>query len=148
MMMNWVCKTFSELSLEELYSILALRSEVFVVEQHCYYQDVDDKDQDSHHLMGFSDGVLVAYTRLIPAGVSYDEVSIGRVVVKQMARSGGRGKALMNESIRRCYDLFGRQPIKIGAQYHLKKFYESLGFVQCSDIYDDAGIDHIKMLLS
>lgn len=145
-MMNWVCKSFEELSLYELYAILQLRSEVFVVEQHCYYQDVDDKDQKSFHLIGLKDGLLVAYSRLLPPGISYNEPSIGRVVLRADARGTGIGKELMEESLNRCYELFGKQPVKIGAQYHLKAFYESLGFVQCSDIYDDAGIDHIGMV--
>lgn len=147
-MINWICKSFKELALEELYLILQLRSEVFVVEQHCYYQDVDGKDPKSYHLMGWKDGMLVAYARLIPPGVSYSEQSIGRVVLKKEARKSGTGKLLMQESIARSYQIFGKAAIKIGAQYHLKKFYELLGFEQCSDIYDDAGIDHIGMLKS
>jgi len=144
--MNWICKSFGELSLDELYAILGLRSEVFVVEQHCFYQDVDGKDQQSHHLMGIKDGQLMAYSRLLPAGVSYNEPAIGRVVLCAAVRGSGQGKELMKESLDRCYELFGKQPVKIGAQYHLKTFYESLGFVQCSEIYDDAGIDHIEMV--
>lgn len=145
-MINWICKSFNELTLEELYLILQLRSEVFVVEQHCYYQDVDGKDPKSYHLMGWKDGILLAYARLIPPGVSYAEQSIGRVVLKKEARKSGIGKLLMQESIARSYQVFGKAAIKIGAQYHLKKFYELLGFEQCSDIYDDAGIDHITMV--
>lgn len=146
--MDWVCKTFDELGLHELYSLLQLRSEVFVVEQHCYYQDVDGKDVKSYHLMGWKDGVLLAYSRLLPPGVSYSEQSIGRVVLKKEARNSGAGKLLMEESIARSHRIFGEAPIKIGAQYHLRKFYERLGFEQCSDIYDDAGIDHIEMVTS
>ncbi|MFT4093517.1 MAG: GNAT family N-acetyltransferase [Niabella sp.] len=144
--MYWICKPFDELLLGELYAVLQLRSEVFVVEQHCYYQDVDDKDQESYHLMGLKDDRLIAYSRLLPPGVSYEEPSIGRVVLRADARSTGIGKELMQESITRSRILFGKLPLKIGAQYHLKKFYESLGFRQCSDIYDDAGIEHIKMI--
>lgn len=144
--MNWILKKFSELSTSELYAILQLRSEVFVVEQHCYYQDVDGKDFKSYHLIGWQDDGLAAYARLLPPGVSYAEPSVGRVVLKETARGGGLGKALMQESIECCYQLFGRQPVKIGAQHHLERFYASLGFVQCSEVYDDAGIDHIEMI--
>ncbi|GAB3428196.1 GNAT family N-acetyltransferase [Niabella aquatica] len=144
--MNWICKSFQELLTDELYAILQLRLEVFVVEQHCYYQDLDNKDQKSFHLMGLQDGLLVAYTRLLPPGVSYTAPSIGRVVLRAALRGSGLGKELMQESLARCYELFGSQPVMIGAQYHLKAFYESLGFAQCSDIYDDAGIDHIEMV--
>ena len=117
-MINWICKSFNELTLGELYLILQLRSEVFVVEQHCYYQDVDGKDEKCYHLMGWNDGILLAYARLIPPGVSYIEQSIGRVVLKKETRKSGTGKLLMQESIARSYKIFGKAPIKIGAQYH------------------------------
>src|SRR5690606_20899658 len=133
---SWICKSFNELTLEELYLVLQLRSEVFVVEQHCYYQDVDGKDIKSRHLMGWKDGILLAYARLLPPGMSYPEQSIGRVVLRKEARKSSMGKLLMEESIVRSYEVFGKAPIKIGAQYHLKKFYELLGFEPCSDIYD------------
>lgn len=144
--MDWHCKSFHELTLYELYAILQLRSEVFVVEQHCYYQDLDGKDEKSFHLMAWENDELVAYTRLLPPHISYEEPSIGRVVLRANIRGTGQGKVLMEESIRHCYTLFGKQPIKIGAQYHLKAFYETLGFLQCSNVYDDAGIDHIEMI--
>lgn len=145
-MVNWVCKSFAELSVEELYAVLQLRSEIFVVEQNCTFQDMDGKDSEGFHLMGFEGYTLVAYTRLLPPGVSYKEPSIGRVVVKLSARGNRAGKRLMEESIQRCYNLFGKQPIKIGGQLYLKAFYESLGFEQCSDVYDEDGIAHIKMI--
>ncbi|WP_346238876.1 GNAT family N-acetyltransferase [Niabella insulamsoli] len=146
-MMNWIRKPFEKLALTELYDILQLRSEVFVVEQHCFYQDVDGKDVKGWHLMGYQEGVLVAYARLLPPGLSYAEQSIGRVVLKKEVRNGGLGKLLMQESISASHDVYGKKPIKIGAQFHLKKFYELLGFEACSKIYDDAGIDHIEMIL-
>jgi ElaA protein len=111
-----------------LYEILQLRNEVFVVEQNCVFQDADDKDQNSYHLMGFSDSKLVAYTRLVPPGEIYEQPSIGRVVSSPSVRGSGVGRELMIESIAAVYKLFGIQPIKIGAQLYLKKFYESLGF--------------------
>jgi ElaA protein len=146
MQMEWTLKKFDELTPHELYAILQLRNEVFVVEQNCVFQDADDKDQASFHLMGMRDHKLVAYTRLVPAGVSYKEPSIGRVVTSPTVRRGGAGRGLMEQSIAAVYKLFGKQPIKIGAQFYLKNFYESFGFKQISDIYDEDGIDHIYML--
>lgn len=146
---NWVCKTFDELSSAALYAALKLRSEVFVVEQNCVYLDADDKDSKSHHLLGYLGQQLVTYSRLLPANVSYpDFISIGRVVSAPPVRKLGVGKALMNKSIAECFRLFGPQAIKIGAQFYLKNFYESFGFIQTSDIYDEDGIPHIEMVRS
>ena len=145
-MIKWTVKKFDELSVHELYSILRLRSEVFVVEQACVFQDMDNKDQSSYHLMGHEDEHLVAYTRLIPPGVSYSYASIGRVITSQSARGTGIGKQLMETSINKAQQLFGNVPIKIGAQLYLKDFYHSFGFEQSSDIYDEDGIDHIEMI--
>ena len=146
MHIDWQLKKFDELTPHQLYAILQLRNEVFVVEQNCVLQDADDKDQPSFHLMGFDNKRLVAYTRLIPAGKSYEEASIGRVVTSPLVRSTGAGKILMQKSVETLYELYGRQPIKIGAQLYLKKFYETFGFQQCSDIYMEDGIEHILML--
>ena len=143
--MTWVLKTFDSLTLQELYAILRLRTEVFVVEQNCVFQDMDNKDQQCYHLMGWKDGQLNAYTRLVPPGVSYKEPSIGRVVTSPVARGNGTGKLLMEKSIEEIIQLYGKTPIKIGAQLYLKKFYESLGFSQTSNKYDEDGIDHIEM---
>lgn len=145
-MINWVCKYFKELTIDELYSVLHLRSEVFVVEQNCFYLDPDFKDQKSLHLLGWKNGVLIAYSRILPAGISYPEVSIGRVVVKKTERHEGLGKDLMQKSVTIIFEKFGKQTIKISAQLYLKNFYEKLGFQQSSDVYDDAGIDHIEMI--
>lgn len=143
--MNWVLKNFDELNSEELYSLLRLRSEVFVVEQNCIFLDMDNKDQQCYHLLGWRDNELVAYTRLVPPGISYGYPSIGRVVTSPTVRKGGLGRSLMEKSIEVCNELFGKLPIRIGAQLYLKKFYESLGFEQSSEIYDEDGIDHIEM---
>ena len=143
---TWQCKHFSDLTVDELYSILQLRTEIFVVEQKCLFQDMDGHDKQSNHVMGWKGGQLVAHTRLLPPKQTYCEQSIGRVVVKETERSSGLGKKLMNYSAEKSYELFGFNPIKIGAQLYLKKFYESLGYEPCSEIYDDVGIDHIKML--
>ena len=146
--MNWICKKFDELTPHELYAILQLRNIVFAVEQNCIYPDMDDKDQNCYHLMGWLDNKLVAYTRLVPKGISYpDYPAIGRVVTSPVIRRTGGGKELMQLSIQKCYELFGNTTIKIGAQLYLKKFYESLGFVQSGGVYDEDGIDHIEMIL-
>ena len=144
--MKWILRKFDELTVKELYAILQLRNEVFIVEQHCAYQDLDDKDQKSFHFMCWKDDMLVAYTRLVPAGVSYDEPSIGRVVTSPVIRRNGMGKELMQRSIEETITLFGRKDIRIGAQLYLKRFYESLGFVQVSEVYLEDGIEHIEMI--
>ncbi len=143
--MHWQLKTFDSLTVIELYAILRLRSEVFVVEQNCVFLDMDNKDQVSWHLMCWDQDQLLAYTRLVPAGVSYEYPSIGRVVTSPRARGTGLGKLLMEESIEETIRIYGKTPIRIGAQFHLKSFYESLGFIQSSNIYDEDGIDHIEM---
>ena len=145
-MIHWQLKKFEELTVNELYAILRLRTEVFVVEQNCVFQDMDDKDMSSYHLMGWDGQLLAAYTRIVPLGVSYpDAPSIGRVVTSPRSRGNGSGRLLMQKSINELFRVYGVSPIKIGAQLYLKKFYESLGFEQSSDIYDEDGIDHIEM---
>lgn len=144
---RWTCKAFQQLSVQELYSILALRNEVFVVEQNCPYQDCDGKDSGAHHLMGWARDNLVAYTRLLPPGLAYEEMSIGRVVTSPGLRRTGAGRLLMKNSIEKIRELYGPEPIRIGAQLYLKNFYQSFGFEVCSDIYLEDGIEHIKMLL-
>lgn len=146
-MTHWTCKTFAELTPDELYAILRLRSEVFVVEQNCVFLDMDNKDQKSHHLMGWRGSELVGYSRILRAGISYVESSIGRVVTSPAARRLGVGRELLNKSIGTVYTLYGKQPIRIGAQCYLIKFYESFGFVQKGEIYLEDGIEHIEMLL-
>ncbi|MGZ5192056.1 MAG: GNAT family N-acetyltransferase [Flavisolibacter sp.] len=145
--MNWICKPFEELSPKELYAILQLRNEVFVVEQNCVFQDADDKDQVCWHFMGWLNDQLAAYTRLVPKGISYAETSIGRVVTFPKMRKSGIGKELMERSIQMIFQLWGKQPIRIGAQVYLKRFYESFGFQQCSNIYLEDNIEHIQMIL-
>ena len=145
MHLQWSQKKFADLSPYQLYAIMQLRNEVFVVEQNCVFQDADDKDQESHHLMGFLDNKLVAYTRLVPPGLIYPEMSIGRVITSGTVRRHGAGRELMKQSVDYCYHLFGNGPIKIGAQLYLKGFYESFGFCQTSDIYLEDGIEHIYM---
>ena len=147
-MLTFSCLSFDQLRPAELYEILALRQEVFVVEQNCPYLDCDGKDLQSWHLMGRDEtGKLICYTRLLPEGLSYQGyTSIGRVVSSPQARGTGAGKILMERSIDMCYHLFGRQPIKIGAQTYLLKFYESFGFQSTGEAYIEDGIPHTKMI--
>ena len=147
-MINWLCKKFEDLSPYELYAIMQLRNEVFVVEQNCVFQDADNKDQASYHLMGWKNDQLIAYTRLVPPEIVYKEASIGRVVTSPSLRGSGIGKELMERSIEKAKEFFKSNTIKIGAQLYLKKFYESLGFIQSSSIYLEDGIEHIEMILS
>lgn len=147
MTISWNVKPFDQLAPHEVYAALQLRNEVFVVEQNCVFQDADNKDQSSYHLFGWDGDLLAAYTRLVPAGISYVEPSIGRVVISPMRRSLGMGRELMIRSIDHVYNIWGKENIRIGAQLYLKKFYESLGFQQSSEIYLEDGIEHIEMLL-
>jgi len=144
--MNWIIKKFADLTPHELYAIIQLRNEVFVVEQNCVYQDADNKDQQSWHVMGWHDNLLVAYTRILPPGIMYKLPSIGRVVTSPAMRKTGIGKQLMEKSIETVETLFGNTSIQIGAQLYLKKFYESLGFRTSSEMYLEDGIEHIEMI--
>jgi ElaA protein len=138
------------LSAAELYEILALRQEVFVVEQNCPYQDCDDKDLDAWHLTGRDEnGRLICYTRLLPEGVSYTGIHIYRPgCLIAFCEGYGAGRQLMEESIKKCVQLFGNQPIKIGAQTYLLKFYESFGFRSTGEEYLEDGIPHTSMILA
>ncbi len=146
MNLTWSLKSFNELTPGELYEILRLRSEVFVMEQQCVFADIDGKDPSCYHLMARYGEALFAYTRIVPPGVSYPEASIGRVVTAKEARFGGIGKILILKSIVSVYDLYGKVDIRIGAQLYLKKFYESFGFEQTSEMYFEDGIEHIDMV--
>jgi ElaA protein len=146
MTINWTLQRFDELTPTDLYAILRLRSEVFVVEQNCVFLDMDNKDQQCLHLSGWLDTELLAYTRIVPTGVAYSMPSIGRVVSSPRARGTGIGRKIMLQSIQAVYNLYGQQPIKIGAQYYLKSFYTSLGFLQSGAIYLEDGIEHIEMI--
>jgi ElaA protein len=148
MQLKWVLKDFTELTTAELYAIMQLRNEVFVVEQNCVYQDADDKDQQSLHFCGWDDQELAAYIRIIPPGISYTEASIGRVVTAPGYRNIGAGSQLMKTGIEHTFNRFNCKAIKIGAQLYLSKFYQSLGFVQSSGEYLEDGIPHIEMILN
>ena len=143
--LKWSLKKFDDLNQEELYSMLRLRSEVFVVEQRSIFLDMDNKDQKCNHLMGTLDGKVLAYSRIVPIGLSYEYTSIGRIVVALEGRSKGLGKELMAVSINAVEENYGICPIRIGAQLYLKDFYSSFGFEQTSPHYDEDGIMHIEM---
>lgn len=143
-----LCQPWDELTIDSLYRIIQLRMEVFVVEQDCPYLDTDDKDQLAHHVSFFKDNNLVAYTRLLPKGVSYENYcSIGRVVNSAAVRGQGIGKELMEYSIQNCQNLYPKTPIKISAQVYLLKFYNELGFQETGDRYLEDGIPHCGMIL-
>jgi ElaA protein len=145
--LRWVTKTFTELTVDELYAILRLRSEVFVVEQNCIFLDLDNNDQKAYHTIGFLGEEVVATTRLFDKNIMYDGYqSIGRVVTAPKHRGLSIGKALMQYSISECERLFGKGPIKIGAQLYLKKFYNEQGFEQSGEVYIEDEIDHIPMI--
>ncbi len=139
-------KHFKDLSPAELYAFLRLRNEVFVVEQNCSYQDADNKDLFCHHLMVFNGKELIGYARIVPPGVSFNEMSVGRVVTSATARGTGAGKLLMELAVSYCLNLFGPAAIRIGAQLYAKGFYEALGFVLTGDTYDEDGIEHVEMI--
>lgn len=139
-------KAFHQLTATELYALLRLRSEVFVVEQNCVFLDQDNKDQQCHHLLLFSEDQLVGYGRLVPAGLFYLEMAIGRVVTAPSVRGTGLGKTLMALAIQNCRQLYGSGAIRIGAQTYALAFYEGLGFVAEGDVYDEDGIAHIEMV--
>jgi ElaA protein len=138
-------KTFAELTGEELYAILRLRQEVFVVEQACAYLDCDDHDQRSIHVFA-TDPELVAYARVLPPGEKFAEASLGRVVSAKSARRTGAGRAIVQHAIAVIERRFGRVPVRISAQSYLARFYGELGFVREGDEYLEDGIPHIEML--
>ncbi|MBA3502662.1 MAG: GNAT family N-acetyltransferase [Deltaproteobacteria bacterium] len=143
MQLRWIDRSFGDLSALDLYTILALREQVFVVEQNCPYQDADGVDPVSRHVWAEdAAGTIVAYLRIVPAGAKFAEVSIGRVITAPRARGTGLGKTLMKHGLA----LVGTVPVRIGAQAHLEKFYGDLGFVRTSEPYDEDGIPHIEML--
>lgn len=143
--LNWICLQFQQLQLDQLYAILKLRAEVFIVEQNCVYQDLDSHDKNALHLMGFRDEELIAYARLLPPGVTYDGCSIGRVVTSKSVRRDGCGRQLMETAISNCQQNWPAAAITISAQHYLESFYRSLGFVTESEPYQEDGIPHIKM---
>ena len=148
---KWKLLTFKQLTLDELYELLKLRVDVFVVEQNCPYPELDDKDRlpQTKHLLGVTEqGDIIAYTRILAAGVSYKEASIGRVIVAKQGRGHGIAHSLMMQSIDVIKATWPELNIQIGAQQHLSDFYQQQGFVPNSDMYLEDGIPHIDMLLN
>lgn len=149
MQLTWHSRSWSEISADELYNLLKLRINVFVVEQNCPYPECDDKDQKSIHLFAMDyQGEVHACLRIVEPGVSYDEISIGRVANSAASRGTGLGKELMKRGLELIEERFGLIPVRISAQLYLKKFYESFGFVALGDTYLEDDIPHIEMLLS
>lgn len=139
-------KTFKQLTTDELYAILHLRSEIFVVEQDCVYQDLDFHDQQALHILGIKDKKLVAYTRIFKPGDYFEDASIGRVVVKNIERKHRYGYEIMNASIDAVQNYYDTSKIKISAQVYLKNFYNNLGFIDIGEQYLEDGIPHIGMI--
>ncbi|MHA4989237.1 GNAT family N-acetyltransferase [Cetobacterium somerae] len=140
-----ICKKFNELTLEELYEILKLRSEVFVVEQKCIYNDIDGKDLTSSHIMIKENGKIKAYLRALQPGVSYEDASLGRVLVSPDARGKGYAKVIVVKGVEYILNNFNTTKITIGAQEYLKNFYSEIGFKPISEVYDEDGIPHLDM---
>ncbi len=144
--MKWSCKAFKQLSLDEFHDIIQLREIVFVVEQDCPYLDVDGKDKDALHVFGEYQGNIVATTRILKPGKSYDEVAIGRVVTSPTVRGMGIGKKLMEESMKFVKLHFGEVPVRISAQTYLLEYYKYFGFVETGKEYLEDNIPHLEML--
>ena len=144
--LNWILKEFDDLSPKEVYAIAQLRIQVFIVEQNCVFQDLDNKDFKCSHLMGWIGDILVACARIIPPGVSYDGYSsIGRIVTSLIIRRTGFGKELLARAISATEKKYANMPIRISAQVYVRKYYELFGFKQTSDIYLEDLIEHIEM---
>lgn len=147
MKINWICKHFNDLSAEEFHDIVQLRINVFIVEQNCPYPEIDGKDKNAFHVFGKNEeNKIVAVSRIIPPGISYDECSIGRVASSSTTRLIGCGIDLMGYSIEKINSIYGKSDIRISAQEYLKSFYEKFGFVKVSDSYLEDDIPHIEML--
>ena len=149
-MIKWQWVLFEDLTVDVLFEIMKIRQEVFVVEQNCAYQDTDDLDRFSWHLVGWREGdsgkEIVAYLRVVFPGKKYTEPSLGRVLTLRSARGEGLGKALLSEALRYTAIQYPNINIRISAQRYLEKFYGSFGFEICSDPYEEDGIPHIEMI--
>jgi len=147
--LKWFAKSFANLHTQELHAIYALRTAVFVVEQDCAYQEVDLKDPKSVHVFAQNDaGQIIAVSRIVPPGVSYNELSIGRVAVHKDHRKEGLGDELMSRTLEYISELFGAQPIRISAQEYLVQYYAKHGFQAVGEMYLEDGIPHVEMLRS
>ena len=146
MELRWEWKGFNELTAEQMYTVLCVRQEVFVLEQECLYLDADGKDRNSFHLMGFDGAELMAYARIVEPGFSYEEVSIGRILSSKKARGTGAGVELMNQALSRIEDKYGKVFVRISAQSYLEKFYQKFGFEPTGKEYLEDEIPHMEML--
>ena len=146
--LEWSVKSLENIPALELYAILKLRADVFIIEHDCIYPDMDDKDQHALHVVGSKNGEIIAYTRIFDRGGYFDKASLGRVVVKESERKFKYGHELIRQSVRAIEEHFGKQPIKISAQQYLIKFYESHRFKAIGEGYLEDGIPHISMLRS
>ena len=139
-------RPYNELTKRELFDIYFLRQEVFIVEQNCVYQDIDQKDHHSYHLMAYDNEILVAYLRIVQPGISFDEPSIGRVLTKMCYRRRGISKNIMKSAIQKVRDVYKHSNIRISAQEYLIPFYTSLNFVPVGEVYLEDEIPHIEMM--
>lgn len=145
---TWQTKHFKDLTVDEYFEVLYLRTEIFVVEQDCPYQEVDEKDRKSFHLFGRAEnGQVIAVSRVVLPGVSYKEISIGRVALKKEYRGKGIANEMMNETLKFIEEQFGKQPIRISAQQYLLNFYSGHGFKQVGEMYLEDNIPHVEMVL-
>ena len=144
--MEVIIKEFKELTAEELYEILKLRINIFIVEQNCPYEECDDKDKNSYHLYLKEDDKILAYLRVVKKGISYDEISIGRVVVNSKYRGQNLGRELMIKAINFITEKLKEKDIRISAQLYLEEFYKSFGFKSVTEQYLEDNIPHIEML--
>ncbi|WP_141604201.1 GNAT family N-acetyltransferase [Terrilactibacillus laevilacticus] len=145
--MKWHLKTFSDLTTLELYQILNERNRIFIVEQECPFQDIDDKDQDCYHLFTEKDGQMIAYLRIVPEGVIYPELSLGRIIVKKEYRKRGIAREMIDKAIQFSINELNPKKIKLQAQVQAKGLYERLGFKDVSEPYLEDGIPHVDMIL-
>ena len=144
---KFIWHDFESISKEELYDVLSLRQKVFIIEQDCFYEDLDYSDQDANHLLLYRNDKLVGYSRVFPPGIKYKTASIGRIVTDQEYRGKGFGKSITHESIQFIKNHFPESDITISAQYRLINFYTDLGFEKEGSVYLEDDIDHIKMVL-
>ena len=145
-MINWQIRSFQQLSLEAFFEVVHLRQAVFIVEQNCPYADLDSHDRQATHILGWQAHQLIAYARILPSRTKFDTISIGRVIIAEAFRGQGHGKALMKIAIKSLEQAGQTPPIKLSAQSQWQRFYESFGFLPCSDHYLEDGIEHIDMI--
>jgi|TARA_B100001939_G_scaffold328692_1_gene324260 ElaA protein len=145
---SFIWHNFDSISKEELYDVLSLRQKVFIIEQNCFYEDLDYSDQEANHLLLYKDNKLIGYSRVFPPGIKYDDASIGRIVTDEEYRGKGYGKIIAKESIQFLKNNYPKSDISISAQFRLIDFYEDFGFIKVGSVYLEDDIDHIKMRLN